>query len=75
MKYEDGKVHGISKKTLRALEQIAMKASYSLDCRGGIDGRNNDEEDFPEIGICSLQEMLEQAYLMGKADGAKAKKA
>ena len=39
----------ISKKTEKALEKIAMKASYGLECRGGIDERNNDSEDFPEI--------------------------
>ena len=58
----------ISKKTEKALEKIAMKASYSLECRGGIDERNNDSEDFPEISIRALQEMLEQAYLLGRAD-------
>ena len=41
----------ISRKTEKALEKIAMTASYSLECRGGIDERNNDSEDFPEISI------------------------
>ena len=58
----------ISKKTEKALEKIAMTASYSLECRGGIDERNNDSEDFSEISIRALQEMLEQAYLLGRAD-------
>ena len=71
MKYEDSKVKGISKKTLRVLEQIAMEADYNLEMRGGIDGRNNDSEDFPEISICAIQAMLEKAYLLGKADGQK----
>ena len=48
MKYEDSKVKGISRKTLRALEQIAMDADYGLELRGGIEGRNNDSEDFPK---------------------------
>ena len=38
----------ISRKTAKALEKIAMSASYSLEYRGGIDERNNDSEDFPE---------------------------
>ena len=59
----------ISRKTAKALEKIAMSASYSLEYRGGIDERNNDSEDFPEISIRALKEMLEQAYLLGKADG------
>ena len=71
MKYENSKVNGISKATLRALEQIAMNADYALEIRGGIDGRNNDEEDFPEISINAIQTMLEQAYLLGKAEAAK----
>ena len=58
----------ISRKTAKALEKIAMSASYSLEYRGGIDERNNDSEDFPEISIRALQEMLEQAYLLGRTD-------
>ena len=71
MKYEDSRVKGISKKTLKRLEQIAMEADYSLEMRGGIDGRNNDSEDFPEVSICAIRAMLERAYLLGKADGMK----
>lgn len=71
MKYEDSKVNGISKKTLRMLEQIAMNADYGLSERGGIDGRCNDTEDFPEVSIMAIQTMLEKAYLLGKADGAR----
>lgn len=72
MKYEDSKVKGITKRALRALEQIAMEADYDLEERGGIDGRSNDTEDFPEVSIYAIQTMLEQAYLLGKADGMKA---
>ena len=71
MKYKDSKVKGITKKTLKELEKIAMKADYALELRGGIDGRDNDTEDFPEISIIAIQAMLEQAYLLGKADGQK----
>ena len=71
MKYEDSKVKGISRKSLRALEQIAMEADYGLELRGGIEGRNNDSEDFPEVSINAIQAMLEKAYLLGKADGMK----
>ena len=71
MKYEDSKVKGISKRTLKALEQIAMEASYSLEQRGGIEGRGCDSEDFPEVSILAIQTMLERAYLLGKADAEK----
>ena len=68
MKYEDSKVKGVSKKTLRALEQIALSADYGLEMRGGIENRNNDTEDFPEVSIYAIQKMLEQAYLLGKKE-------
>lgn len=68
MKYEDSKVEGISKKTLRALEQIAMNASVALEWRGGIEGRGCDGEDFQDISVLSIQRMLEQAYLLGKVE-------
>lgn len=71
MKYENSKVKGISKKTLRALEQIAMEADYGLEQRGGIEGRDNDSEDFTEVSINAIQAMIEKAYLLGKADGMK----
>ena len=71
MKYEDSKVKGISKKTLKALEKIALEADYGLQLRGGIEGRNNDTEDFPEVSILAIQAMLEKAYLLGKADAQK----
>ena len=68
MKYADSKVKGISKKTLKALEKIAMDADYGLEMRGGIDGRDNDSEDFPEVSICAIQRMLEEAYRLGRAE-------
>lgn len=71
MKYSENKINGISKKELEALEKIAMAASYTLKIRGGIETRNNDEEDFPEIGINSLQTMLEEAFRLGKAAATK----
>lgn len=75
MKYENTKVKGISKNTLRELEKIAMDACPSLKARGGIDTRNNDEEDFIDsymnINMYSIQTMLEKAYLLGKADSNK----
>ena len=35
--------------TDKKLEQIAMKADYALEQRGGLDTRWNDTEDFPEV--------------------------
>lgn len=56
---------------LRKLEQIAMNASYTLKKRGSIALHHNDSDDFPEIDITSIQEMLEEAYRLGHADGEK----
>ena len=61
----------LNKKTLKELERIAMRASYTLQQRGGIDGRSNDDEDFPEISVLAIQAMLEEAYNLGRRDGHK----
>lgn len=71
MKYSETKVKGISKKELEALEKIAMNASYSLEIRGGIECRDNDAEDFPEVSINGIQAMLEKAFLLGKEKASK----
>lgn len=59
----------ISKNTEKALEQIAMNESYALECRGGLEDRYNDEEDFEDMSICSIRAMLEKAYLLGLKNG------
>lgn len=61
----------LNKKTLKELERIAMNASWPLQQRGGIDGRMNDAEDFPEISVLAIQAMLEEAYRLGRKDGHK----
>lgn len=61
----------ISEKTLKELEKIAMAADITIEQRGGIDARNNDSEDFPEVSIWGIQAMLEKAYLLGLKDGRK----
>lgn len=58
-------------RTFSKLEKIAMEASYTLQQRGDIATRWNDEEDFPEICIASIQGMLEAAYRLGREDGEK----
>ena len=61
----------LTAKKLAELEQIAMTCSYNLEKRGGIDIRNNDTEDYPEIEIACIQVMLEEAYRLGLKDGRK----
>ncbi len=64
-------VEKVDSRTMEKLEKIAMKADYTLDRRGGLDSRMNDEEDFPEVSIIALRTMLQDAYLLGKADAIK----
>ena len=40
--------------TDKKLEQIAMKADYALEQRGGLDTRSNDTEDFPEVSVWGI---------------------
>jgi len=61
----------VNANTIKKLEEIAMTTSYILAERGGIDVRNNDREDFPEIEITAIQAMLEDAYRLGLEDGKK----
>ena len=56
------------KETDKKLEQIAMDADYVLEQRGGLDTRNNDSEDFPEVSVWGIREMLRKAYELGKAE-------
>ena len=61
----------LTAKKMMELERIAMTSSYTLSERGGIDARNNDTEDFPEIEITGIQAMLEDAYRLGLEDAKK----
>lgn len=54
--------------TDKKLEQIAMAADYVLEQWGGLDTRNNDSEDFPEVSVWGIREMLRKAYELGKAE-------
>ena len=72
MKYERTKGSGLSPKTLRALEQIAMNESALIYNRGGLEVKMNDDLDFPEIYIANLARMLERAYKLGRDDTLKA---
>lgn len=57
----------VTKKQAAALLEIAKKASYAIEYRGDLEVRNWDEEDFIEVSVVSVERMLEEAYLLGKA--------
>ena len=61
----------MTKKTRKELEAIAMHCSAAIENRGGLDTRDNDTEDFPEIAVWSIKEMLEKAYELGRKDARK----
>lgn len=48
------------------LLEIAKKHSYAVENRGDLEKRNNDSEDFLDISVWSLKEMLREAYKLGK---------
>ena len=48
------------------LLEIAKKNSYAVENRGDLEKRNNDSEDFLDISVWSLKEMLREAYELGK---------
>ena len=61
----------LTKEQEKKLEQIAMAYSIEILERGGLDTRNNDREDFPEISIWSIRDILKEAYKAGLEDGKK----
>ena len=50
-----------------------MEKSSVLEERGGIERRWNDEQDFPEIAIWSIEEMLIAAYNLCRIDAKEGK--
>ena len=54
--------------TDKKLEQIAMDADFALELRSGLDTRRNDTEDFIELSVWGIREMLRKAYELGKAE-------
>lgn len=57
----------------KQLVEIAKKNSYSIETRGDLESRDNDEEDFIELSVWSIQAMLEEAYELGRKDSKKNK--
>ena len=57
----------------KQLVEIAKKNSYSIETRGDLESRRNDDEDFIELSVWSIQAMLEGAYELGRKDSKKDK--
>ncbi|MCP1638599.1 hypothetical protein J2T50_000292 [Streptococcus gallinaceus] len=61
----------MNNKIKKQLEQIAIENSYAVECRGDLETRNSDSEDFLDISVWGLREMLKQAYELGKQEASK----
>lgn len=48
------------------LLEIAKKNFWEVKERGDLEKRNNDSEDFLDISVWALKEMLKEAYELGK---------
>lgn len=57
----------VTEKQAKALLEIAKSTAYSVEQRGDLEYRMSDSEDFIEVSVGSIEEMLEQAFLLGKA--------
>ena len=53
----------------KRLLEIAKINSHAVRGRGDLEARYSDSEDFLDISVWSLQDMLEEAYRLGLLDG------
>ena len=56
----------MTKKEAKKIEEIAKQYIYAIEARGGLEARNNDDEDFFETSVWSLEAALKAAYEAGK---------
>lgn len=56
----------MTKKIEKELLEIAKRASYAVEMREDLETRNLDSEDFLDIPVWAIKEMLEKAYQLGK---------
>ena len=49
----------------KELLEIAKKYSYAVKVRGDLECRDNDEDDFIEVSVWSLEKIIEEAYKLG----------
>lgn len=58
----------ITKATEKKLLQIAKQYSASVKQRGDLKERNNDADDFIDISVWGLEQMLQKAYALGREE-------
>lgn len=57
----------LSQKEYAALLEIAKKNSFLIADRGDLETCSSDGEDFLDMAVWSIKEMLIQAYELGKS--------
>ncbi len=60
----------LSKKEMEKLVGIAKKHIYPVEARGDLETRGSDGEDFLEVSVRGIKAALEEAYRLGKENGA-----
>ena len=61
----------MKKATEKKLLEIAKKASCVIAERGDLQRRYSDSEDFIEVAVWGIEEMLKAAYELGKSEAGK----
>ena len=61
------KKQSLTKKELAALLNIARECSAEVEFRGDLAERGCDSEDFIEVPVWGIEEMLRRAYELGKS--------
>ena len=56
----------INKTTEKELLKIAKRYSAEVEARGDLKRRYSDSEDFIDISVWVLEQMLQQAFKLGK---------
>jgi len=59
----------MTKAIKKQLLEIAKKATSAIEMRGDLERHYSDGEDFQEIAVWSIEEMLEKAYELGRKAG------
>lgn len=56
----------MTKKEYSKLLEIAKDRIYAVEQRGDLEPRNNDTEDFIEVSVGSIKDILIAAYKLGQ---------
>jgi len=59
----------ITKAEEKKIEKMAIKECWMIEERKGLDTHNSDEEDFLDMAVWTLKDLLIKAYELGKAVG------